>query len=78
MRFLKRSIYNAHEMTWEQSLDEIAAKTAIHGPPARRARGRHVVPGEAAGAIQSGVASAVGVRTKIGSVRPEAQARYLS
>ena len=37
MRFLKRSIYNAHEMTWEQSLDEIAAKTAItdHLPDAR-------------------------------------------
>ncbi len=29
MRLLKRSIYNAHEMSWEQSLDEIAAKTAI-------------------------------------------------
>jgi 2-(1,2-epoxy-1,2-dihydrophenyl)acetyl-CoA isomerase len=29
MRFLKRSIYNAHEMSWEQSLDEIAAKTAV-------------------------------------------------
>jgi len=37
MRFLKRSIYNAHEMTWEQSLDEIASKTAItdHLPDAR-------------------------------------------
>ena len=37
MRLLKRSIYNAHEMTWEQSLDEIAAKTAItdHLPDAR-------------------------------------------
>jgi len=29
MRLLKRSIYNAAEMTWERSLDEIAAKTAI-------------------------------------------------
>jgi len=29
MRLLKRSIYNAAEMSWEQSLDEIAAKTAI-------------------------------------------------
>ncbi len=29
MRLLKRSIYNAHEMTWEQALDEIASKTAI-------------------------------------------------
>jgi 2-(1,2-epoxy-1,2-dihydrophenyl)acetyl-CoA isomerase len=37
MRFLKRSIYNAHEMSWEQSLDEIAAKTAVtdHLPDAR-------------------------------------------
>jgi 2-(1,2-epoxy-1,2-dihydrophenyl)acetyl-CoA isomerase len=37
MRFLKRSLYNAWEMTWEQSLDEIAAKTAItdHLPDAR-------------------------------------------
>lgn len=29
MRLLKRSIYNAAELTWAQSLDEIAAKTAI-------------------------------------------------
>ena len=29
MRMLKRSIYNAYEMTWDQSLDEIASKTAI-------------------------------------------------
>lgn len=29
MRLLKRSIYNAAELSWEQSLDEIAAKTAI-------------------------------------------------
>ena len=29
MRLLKRSIYNAAEMNWDQSLDEIAAKTAI-------------------------------------------------
>jgi len=29
MRMLKRSIYNAYEMSWEQSLDEIAAKTAF-------------------------------------------------
>jgi 2-(1,2-epoxy-1,2-dihydrophenyl)acetyl-CoA isomerase len=29
MRLLKRSIYNAAEMTWSQSLDEIAAKTPI-------------------------------------------------
>ena len=37
MRLLKRSIYKAAELTWEQSLDEIAAKTAIgdHHPDAR-------------------------------------------
>lgn len=37
MRLLKRSLYNAAELTWEQSLDEIAAKTAIsdHHPDAR-------------------------------------------
>ena len=37
MRLLKRSIYNAYEMSWEQSLDEIAAKTAVtdHHPDAR-------------------------------------------
>lgn len=29
MRMLKRSIYNAYEMSWEHSLDEIAAKTAF-------------------------------------------------
>lgn len=29
MRLLKRSIYNAGELSWAQSLDEIAAKTAI-------------------------------------------------
>lgn len=29
MRLLKRSIYNAAELTWSQALDEIAAKTAI-------------------------------------------------
>ena len=29
MRLLKRSIYLATELTWEQSLDEIASKTAI-------------------------------------------------
>jgi 2-(1,2-epoxy-1,2-dihydrophenyl)acetyl-CoA isomerase len=29
MRLLKRSIYNASELSWAQSLDEIAAKTAI-------------------------------------------------
>ena len=29
MRLLKRSIYNAAELSWEQALDEIAAKTAI-------------------------------------------------
>ena len=36
MRLLKRSIYNAAELNWEQSLDEIAAKTAIsdHHPDA--------------------------------------------
>ena len=28
-RLLKRSIYNAWDLSWEQSLDEIAAKTAI-------------------------------------------------
>jgi 2-(1,2-epoxy-1,2-dihydrophenyl)acetyl-CoA isomerase len=37
MRLLKRSIYNAQELSWEQSLDEIAAKTAIsdHHPDAK-------------------------------------------
>ena len=37
MRLLKRSIYAAAELSWEQSLDEIAAKTAIsdHHPDAR-------------------------------------------
>ncbi len=37
MRLLKRSVYNAWELSWEQSLDEIAAKTAIsdHHPDAR-------------------------------------------
>lgn len=37
MRLLKRSVYNAAELTWSQSLDEIAAKTAIsdHHPDAR-------------------------------------------
>lgn len=37
MRLLKRSVYNASELTIEQSMDEIAAKTAIsdHHPDAR-------------------------------------------
>ncbi|MEM7077264.1 MAG: enoyl-CoA hydratase/isomerase family protein [Pseudomonadota bacterium] len=37
MRLLKKSIYNAAELNWEQSLDEIAAKTAIsdHHPDAK-------------------------------------------
>lgn len=37
MRLLKRSVYNAAELSWSQSLDEIAAKTAItdHHPDAR-------------------------------------------
>ena len=37
MRMLKRSIYNAAEMTFAQSLDEIAAKTAVtdHHPDAK-------------------------------------------
>jgi len=37
MRLLKRSIYNAAELSWTQALDEIAAKTAIsdHHPDAR-------------------------------------------
>ncbi len=37
MRLLKRSVYNAWELSWEQALDEIAAKTAIsdHHPDAR-------------------------------------------
>ena len=37
MRLLKRSIYLAAELTFEQSLDEIAAKTAVsdHHPDAR-------------------------------------------
>ncbi len=36
MRMLKRSIYNAAEMTFAQSLDEIASKTAVsdHHPDA--------------------------------------------
>ena len=36
-RMLKRSVYNAADMTFEQSLDEIAAKTAVtdHHPDAR-------------------------------------------
>ena len=36
MRMLKRSIYNAAEMTFPQSLDEIASKTAVtdHHPDA--------------------------------------------
>ena len=37
MRLLKRSVYNAAELTFAQSLDEIAAKTAVsdHHPDAR-------------------------------------------
>ncbi len=37
MRMLKRSIYNAAEMTFTQALDEIAAKTAVtdHHPDAK-------------------------------------------
>lgn len=37
MRLLKRSIYNAADLSWEQALDEIAAKTAIsdHHPDSR-------------------------------------------
>jgi 2-(1,2-epoxy-1,2-dihydrophenyl)acetyl-CoA isomerase len=37
MRMLKRSIYLATELTWEQALDEIASKTAItdHHPDAQ-------------------------------------------
>lgn len=37
IRLLKRSVYNAADMTFEQSLDEIAAKTAIsdHHPDVR-------------------------------------------
>ena len=37
MRLLKRSVYNAAELSFDQSLDEIAAKTAIsdHHPDAR-------------------------------------------
>lgn len=37
MRLLKRSIYSAAELSWDASLDEIAAKTAIvdHHPDAR-------------------------------------------
>ena len=34
MRLLKRSIYNASEMTFGQSLDDIATKTAISDPQA--------------------------------------------
>ena len=29
MRMLKRSVYNAAELSWQQSLDEIASKTAV-------------------------------------------------
>ena len=37
MRLLKRSVLNAAELSWQQALDEIAAKTAIsdHHPDAR-------------------------------------------
>jgi 2-(1,2-epoxy-1,2-dihydrophenyl)acetyl-CoA isomerase len=37
MRMLKRSIYNAAEMSFAHSLDDIAAKTAVtdHHPDAR-------------------------------------------
>ena len=37
MRLLKRTIYNAAEMTWAQALDDIAGKTAIsdHHPDSR-------------------------------------------
>jgi len=37
MRLLKRCVYNAASMSWEQSLDDIAAKTAIvdHHPDSR-------------------------------------------
>lgn len=37
MRLLKRSIYNAAELSFEQAMDEIAAKTAVsdHHPDAR-------------------------------------------
>ena len=37
MRLLKRSVYNAAELSWAQALDEIAAKTAIsdHHPDTR-------------------------------------------
>ncbi|MBD3646546.1 MAG: hypothetical protein HUJ31_03625, partial [Pseudomonadales bacterium] len=37
MRLLKRSVYQAAEMTFEQACDEIASKTAVsdHHPDAR-------------------------------------------
>ena len=37
MRLLKRSIYNAGELTLQQAMDEIAAKTMVsdHHPDAR-------------------------------------------
>ena len=37
MRLLKRTIYNADEMTWAHALDDIAGKTAIsdHHPDSR-------------------------------------------
>ena len=37
MRLLKRSVYNAAEMSWQHALDDIAARTAIsdHHPDAR-------------------------------------------
>ena len=36
MRLLKRTVYNASEMNWLQSLDDIAGKTAVndHHPDA--------------------------------------------
>jgi len=37
MRMLKRTVYNAAEMTWQQALDDIAGKTAVvdHHPDSR-------------------------------------------
>ena len=39
MRLLKKSIYNAAELSWEHALDEIASKTAIRSSQRRERRG---------------------------------------
>ena len=53
MRLLKRTMYNADEMTWDQACDDIATKTAIPdrlGP--RRQGGRPLLQGEALARLQ--------------------------